>query len=421
MFNKYKTSVELSKTRMVLFAISFFLLSYVSGGESGVLPITYSIYDVFGYGLAANYIVSCGALWAAIGAVVSVYLMRVLTKKKVILVSAVIFAVASIFCVAVNDPIYISVMRSLMGLGEGIMGAVVMAYVAQMFTDEEGRTTFTGYYNGFMTLVGAGLSYGAGMLSMPEWTDAFRVFYPVIPIIILAIVFIPELGMEKAQETAEQEEVSKAASGPKEKIGSLYALFLVDYVIYIFAYGFLAYFVSVYVTETGIGDAAFAGLVLSISTLSGFVTSFAFGKIYAVLRKNTATVSIALGGIALILLYLFPSQPICVVACVLNGLSLGAYFSFSYAYLPEIVPMSRIDDVMGYTTAVYSVTLFAVPFVASLLMGVFTGGLTGPLFLIGFGMCVAAFVIEIATNGMFKKAAAQNQQQCESNDPSEDK
>ena len=137
-------AVELTGVKKVLFTAALFGLSICVMGEMGVMPITYNIYSVFGDGFVANYIVSAAALWMAIGAVASTKLMETMTKKKILLIGAVLFAVGSIFCASIVNGVYISVMRSLMGLGEGIINTVAMAYIAQMYLDEGKRASFTG-------------------------------------------------------------------------------------------------------------------------------------------------------------------------------------------------------------------------------------------------------------------------------------
>lgn len=389
--------IELSGAKKTLFTVSIFLLSICVMGEMGVMPITYNIYEVFGDGFVANYIVSAAALWMAIGAMVSTKLMETMTKKKILLIGAILFAVGSIFCATIVNGIYISFMRSLMGLGEGIVNTVAMAYIAQMYVDEGKRAAFTGYFNAAGTVFGAILSYAGGVFSIPEWTHTFYVYFPMVLVVIATLLFIPELGMEEAVDWG-----ADATNGKKEPLGKLFVTFIVDYVIFVAMYALISYFISVYIAETSIGDGAFAGTVLSVSTIAGFFTAAAFGAIYGKLGKNTATLAIAGAAISLVLLWAAPSKVVAVVACAIIGLVYGSYFSYSYAYVAEIVPMSRINDAMGYTTAIYSLAFFTTPFVVSALMGL-TQGLVQPLYLGGAVLGVVGVVIELATNGAYKR------------------
>ena len=246
-------------------------------------------------------------------------------------------------------------------------------------------------------MFGAILSYTGGMLSIPEWTHAFYVYFPMVLVVVATALFIPELGMEDAADWG-----SEATVGKKEPMGALFATFIADYVIFVVMYALIAYFISVYIAETGIGDAAFAGTVLSVSTIAGFFSAAAFGAIYGKLGKNTATASLAIAVVASAMLFLAPSQVAALVACGLIGFVYGAYFSYSYAYVAEIVPVSRINDAMGYTTAIYSLAYFVTPFAVSALMGL-TQGLVQPLFLGGAALGVVGVAIELATNGAYKK------------------
>lgn len=401
--DKSGMAVELSGAKKVLFTISMFLLSFAVMGEMGVMPITANIYDLFGYGLLANYIVSAAALWMAIGAVLSTRMMATMTKKKILLIGSVAFAIGSIFCASVINGVYIAVMRSLMGLGEGIINTVAMAYIAQMYVDEAKRASFTGYFNAAGTVLGAALSYAAGVFSIPEWTHTFYVFFPMVLITICAAAFIPELGMEKVDAAFGQE-----ASGKKEPLGKLYATFIVDYVIFVGMYAMIAYFISVYIAETGIGDASFAGLVLSISSIAGFFTAAGFGAIYKRLSKSSVIPALTAAVIALAALYFVRVPLVCTIACGLVGLAYGVYFSYTYAYPTEIVPVSRINDAMGYTTAIYSLAFFATPFLTTAVSGALFAGSVLPMYGIWAALGLVAIVIELATNGAFKRHQAES-------------
>lgn len=393
-------AVELTGAKKALFTVTIFLLSICVMGEMGIMPITYNIYEVFGDGFVANYIVSAAALWMAIGAMISTKLMETMTKKKILLIGAIVFAVGSIFCATIVNGVYISVMRSLMGLGEGIINTVAMAYIAQMYLDEGKRAAFTGYFNAAGTVFGAILSYAGGVLSIPEWTHTFYVYFPMVLVVIATVLFIPELGMEDAADWG-----ADAVGAKKEPLGGLFVTFIVDYVIFVFMYALIAYFISVYIAETGIGDGVFSGTVLSVSTITGFFSAAAFGAIFGKLGKNTATASLVIGAVASAMLFLAPTKISALVACGLIGFVYGAYFSYSYAYVAEIVPMSRINDAMGYTTAIYSLAYFATPFIVSALMGV-TQGLVRPLFIVGAILGVVGVAIELASNGAYKKLQA---------------
>lgn len=397
-------AIELNGTKKALFTVSIFLLSICVMGEMGVMPITFNIYEVFGDGFVANYIVSAAALWMAIGAMLSTKLMETMTKKKILLIGAIVFAVGSIFCATIVNGVYISVMRSLMGLGEGIINTVAMAYIAQMYVDEGKRAAFTGYFNAAGTVFGAILSYAGGALSIPEWTHTFYVYFPMVLVVIATFLFIPELGMEEVVDWG-----TETTGGKKEPMGLLYATFILDYVIFVAMYACISYFISVYIAETGIGDGAFAGTVLSVSTIAGFFSAAAFGPIYGKLGKNTATVAIAAAAVSLALLWAMPSKPVALVACGLIGAVYGAYFSYSYAYVGEIVPMSRVNDAMGYTTAIYSLAFFATPFVVSALMGL-TQGQVRPLYAGAAVLGCVGVAVELATNGAYKKLRESQQQ-----------
>lgn len=392
--------VEVKGAKRVLFTIALMLLTIAVMGEGAVMPLTYNIYEAFGDGFIANYIISAAALWLALGAIISAPLMARITKKRVLVLGAGLFAIGSIFCVAIPNPYYIAFMRSVMGLGEGIVSSVVMAYITQMWFDEEKRATWNGIFNAVGTITGAVMSFGAGVLSVPEWTNAFLVYIPSALAFFGALFFLPELGMEEVSETASDEN-----TGKKGSLGMLFITFVVDYMLFCMMYSIVAYFISVYLIEVGIGDATLAGTLLAASTGAGFITSSVFGVLYAKLGKN-ATIPLFVAYIAaMLLLYFVPSIPTAFIAMVILGLGYGVMFPYSYAYVADVVPMDRVNDAISYTTASYSILFFAAPFLVTWMMG-FTGGLVKPLYVVSAVLGVIALVIEISTNGAYKKHMA---------------
>lgn len=383
--------------RKALVAITLFLLNIGLMGENGFLPITNIVYELFGNGFLSNYIISSASLWMAVGAMLSTWLMRRMTKKWILVIGSACFAVGSIFCVSIESGLYIAFMRSLMGLGEGIIGAVSMAYIAQMYVDSDRRAAFTGYFNAFGTLTGAVLSFASGELAMIEWAHAFYVFFPMVLVVVMAVVVLPELGMEEADES----EASKRSE--KAPLGKLYLPFIVDYVLFAAMFAITAFFISVYVAETGLGDAALAGRLLALNTASGFFSAAAFGKIYAKLRKNSVIPCIILSAAAMLAMWLFRSVVVCYIACAVLGAGYGVYFAYSYAYPADVVPPERVDDAIGYTTAIYTLAFFLVPYLVSWIMSV-SGGSVVPAFAVGAGFGVVAIAIELATNGAYKRA-----------------
>lgn len=397
-------SIKISKGRKVLLYISIFLTSMAVIGEMGVVPVMYGIFNSYDF-FIANYIASAAAFFVVLGSIVFTILMSKMSKKMLLAVACAIFAVSSIFCVIVDNPVYTCIMRSLMGVGEGGVNAVAMAYIAQLFIDEEKRASFMGYYNAAMTVAGIILSYGGGMLGAVEWKRAFNIYWPTVLMVIGILLFVPNI-----QDIEDQSQhPSGQTTGKKESLGLLYWTFVFDYMVFTLMYGLFSYFISTYVAETGIGGASFSGILNAATQVTGLIVALVFGVIYGKLRKNISIVCLIGMMAALIMFYIVSSTEIAIFASGIIGICYGCYYTYSYAYVTEIVPVSRIDDAIGYTTALYGLAFGISSFANSALMG-FTGGSSVPLFLIWAVAGIIPLLIEILTTKTYKKRVSEMQE-----------
>lgn len=197
-------SIELSKGRKTLLLISVFLTSIAVMGEMGVMPLVYDIYGAYDNMMAVNFIVSGSALFVVLGSLLSTFLMGRYEKKWLLVVFSAIFCVSAIFCTAVDNLYFICMMRALMGFGEGSVNAVIMAYIAQLFLDENKRASFMGYYNASMTLFAIVMSYVSGVLASSGWKNAFNLYWPSVLMIVGLVLFAPSLGQMEEGNTQTQ-------------------------------------------------------------------------------------------------------------------------------------------------------------------------------------------------------------------------
>ncbi len=379
--------------------ISVFLTSIAVMGEMGIMPFVYDLYGAFDNEIAVNFIVSGSALFVLLGSLLFTWLMHKYGKKQLLVASTIIFCVSSIFCAAVDNVYYICAMRALMGLGEGATNAVVMAYIAQTFLEEDKRAAFMGYYNAAMTGFAIIMSYASGVLASVSWKNAFKLYIPSVLMIIGVLLFVPQVGtLEEGNGTDQQKKVGK------EPLGRLFVFFIVDYVIFTWMYAIMSYYVSAYVAENGMGGAYYAGILTSLTQVGGFICALLFGKVYTKLKKNTSILCIIGVGISLILMYYVRTNMMAVIAALLIGGLYGMYFSYSYAYVAEIVPVSRIDDAIGYTTAIYGVAFFVFPYLAGFCSSMLSSdGAYTPVFLLMGVVGVIPLILELVSGKEYKK------------------
>ena len=99
--------------------------------------------------------------------------------------------------------------------------------------------------------------------------------------------------------------------------------------------------IALYVTDAGIGDEAFIGVLSSISTIATAIASAVFGALYAKFKNAVYLPGLFVMGACYLVMSFFPSQITAVVCIALLGLMWPTYFCYFYARCTELVPASK--------------------------------------------------------------------------------
>ena len=357
--------LEMTKTKRRLCLIALMLTNLAVMADLVIIPIISSLYSTYGDQMnAVNYVVSGPALVIVITSLLATVLCRKLDKKTVIILGGLFFTVGSICGVLVDNIWYMCFMRTLVGIGSGILQVLAVSMIADIYEDADERAKITGYYNATMSFVGIAYSYFAGILAVGgNWKNVFNLYWLAIPMMIFLILFVPSI--RPAATTVDQEQ----EKNKKEKMGAgFWRLQFFWFLANLLFGATVLYYVAVYVAENGLGDSSFSGMATSVKQLVGFLLCFGFGFIYKKLKRNTITVTYLLAAVTLVWLVLAPSKFAAVVIATICGCCYKIAFSFAYAHGFAIVPASRTEDATAITTAVYGIGTFCSTYFASLLL-----------------------------------------------------
>lgn len=398
--------IELTGFKKVMFTIAAISTCFISMAEMAVNPAIFAIMETYGYDALGSYCISAPALCAGIAALVATALMSKISKKTLMIAAATIFTLSGFFACAVPDVGYYAVMRSIMGVGEGLISAVLMAYVATLFFEPAQHASFMGIWNVGNTIVGAALSLAGGFLAIPEWQNIFTMFILGVVVIILIALFMPALSRLDAEEADARESHASAEVAQKSKLPGVFWAFIVNCVLFCLMVGLNLYFGSEYIEETGLGGADTAGIYMMVYTLVGIIPGFVFGKLFMSLKRRVSTLSFALMIIAFLLMYFVEGNAVVVmIAFILAGLAFGLFYPYMFAMGALVVAPDRIDLSMSAATACYQFSFFAITFIVNGLRMVLAPetGMVVPQFLAFCLLGVIAIVINLATHGSFKK------------------
>lgn len=396
-------TLQLSKTKRILALIAIFFSTVVVMADLVITPVIGMIYGYYPDNMSAvNYIVSGPMLVLVIASLATPYLTKVMDKKVVFVGATAIFTVGAVFGVVVDDPMYICFTRTLVGIGEGVVNAIGMAYIPDLYEDPKDRNKISGYYNAAQSLAGMVLSYVAGnMAANGVWLDVYKLYWIAIPLLICVILFIPSVKPQKAEPAAQ-----KKTSAKKEPMGWRYWFMSACFFVMNVVLGAtVLYYLSSYIFENGMGDSSFTGLATAVKSVVGILIGIAYGWIVSKCGRYTSTLSYATAAVTLVILILVPTKFVALVIGTVCGLTYKVLMSYNYAHGFSIVPASRIDDAASITTAVYGVGSFACTYFATWLMQVMKTDLVTPTWWVSVAVIAVVVVADLIAISKEKKMA----------------
>ncbi len=221
------------------------------------------------------------------------------------IVGFALIAVGGVAPVALDGFWAVLASRFVMGVGLGIQGPIGPALVLRYFSDPQERATVLGFGHGFVNIYGVVTNLLVGGLAVIDWHYAFFAYGTIFVLLVVAALWVrdPPSGDGAARMSARQiiaaqtradklEEVPAPPAGLREASpdrpagdpaaawrrlsGRAYAL-VAAYLFALVLWGVAGLNLSAIIEAEGFGDAATAGVVVSLINVSGIVSGFAFG------------------------------------------------------------------------------------------------------------------------------------------------
>ncbi|MDR2946351.1 MAG: MFS transporter [Candidatus Adiutrix sp.] len=214
-----------------------------------------------------------------------------LTNKGCVLLGSAIFTLGGLAGGLIADIRWLLFTRAVLGLGNGLVTAMVVGVTIDYFTERE-TPSVMGIFCAASNILAIGLTVLSGYLVLWSWRYAFAVYLADI-----LIIFYHQRVLQKnpTRPVAEAEAPAAAAAAPAEEVSGeggairavwgLLALALISKSLGNTMFLALSYFIE----GEGLGNAADTGLANGVLTAAIGAVSFAFGWIYGQLGRKTAT------------------------------------------------------------------------------------------------------------------------------------
>lgn len=365
-------NIEMSKSRAFLFLAAIFLTNVCTMADMVIIPAVGGLFEAFNNVTMVNLIITGPALVGVAFCILGGRMADKYNKKVLLVFGFSLFTATSILGASLDNVWYVLILRLFSGgISWGFTSSAALAIVAEVYIDETKRGTVMGWYNAAMAAIGAVLSIVAGLLAVNSWQNAFNTYWISLPILIMVILFVPNLDQAKKREgpvAVDSTADSTAASSGDVKKGipklmSLLAAFFMLGIIYYIIY----YQIALYVEATGIGNEAVIGTLSSLGTVGSCIVGLCFGLIFGKLQRATIIPTYFVIAVSFLALYLSTDVYVSAICCTLLGAAWGNAYSYYYVRATIVVPLQLTATAIGAVSATSGVAIFLSTFVASYL------------------------------------------------------
>jgi MFS family permease len=309
-------------------------------------------------------------------------LCDIFRKKTLFHIASVLFLIGGLGPFWMNDINTILVFRVLLGMAIGIFVPLAVTLITDFYDDPKQINRMNGLNLTVACFGGMFFQTLGGYLARIDWHYCFLAY--LFAFIVWPIVFF---GLPEPERKAKQE---------SEKVrlpGRAYGFALV----YMIANGLLMAIVTnnaVAIVMNGYGDAATAGISLTLYTGGGFFGGILFGFIVRVLKKFSLSFGYLLAAVGFGIAMFATNAGMIILGTFVTGLSLGTIIPATYAKIQGSMPAAMIGAAIGVACAGQGIGQFFQAIVYAPILEM-VGGPGKPAFGVSAVAFITLFVISV--------------------------
>lgn len=315
-------------------------------------------------------IASLPAVVMMISAFASAFLLAKFNRKILVIISMVIAVAAGLVVAYVELPVAgIVACSALMGIPAGVVAAA-NASVLPLIAPDSLKDKVMGFHQAALMLGQTLFALVCGFFARGgNWAGGFKTVYVIIPVIILVILFYPNIPVETEAKPKEETELKN------EKVGRMptYAiLLLVTYLVgCIFWNGWYLNNSDFIINEAQLGDTTLVGGVNSLCTAVSMIGCIAVSFWMKAFKGWSLPLALLLGGVCTFLPTVIPTIPCCYIAAI--GCQLGIMIAISalQTYLGLGLKGKNLTTAMSFLQAFEGSGVFLCGYVVPFIAGAF--------------------------------------------------
>ena len=287
-----------------------------------------------------------------------------LGRKRVLIPSLVLFAVAGTACGFARDFHLLLQLRLLQGIGAAALGALNITIVGDLYSGWK-RATVMGYNASVLSVGTAVYPAVGGLLAMLGW------FYPFfLPVLALPVALMVLRRLDNPEPKSEQR-LRDYLRNTLISIRSPRALglFLASLVIFIILYGAYLTFLPFLLQRSFDASPLLIGLLFSLTSIATALTSFRLGRLARRFSERTLLrVGFVCYALAMVAIPLAPSLIVLCVPIVLFGATNGISIPSLLTLLTRLAPAEYRAVFMSVNAMVLRLGQTLGPVLAALLL-----------------------------------------------------
>ena len=344
------------------------------------LPTMLAVFkDVPNSELLVRLVLTTPALFIAIGAPFSGFLLDRLGRKSILITALVIYSLSGSAGFFLNSIYGILISRAILGLSISAIMSGFTTLIIDYFKDAQ-LDRFMGYQSAFISFGGMGFIFIGGLLADINWRLVFLVHLLAIIVLIFTALTVNE--PERKASTGKVKD-SKSVI-PYKTIGLIYLTTFVSILIFFI----FPLQVPFHLTSA---SGSLVGLALSVQGLAGAIIALQFGKIKSRLSFSEIFIMIFIFfGINHVILSFTDDFSSVILALIFGGLGIGLLPANINVWLASVVP----SDLRGRAVGGLTMSLFIGQFLTPIISQPFLArlGISGMFFSFGILSFIAASI-----------------------------
>jgi MFS family permease len=306
-------------------------------------------------------------------------------RRRILLVSAFVFASAPFLYLAVNSWWELALVRFYHGFATGMFVPVAQAMIAEAYPARRGErislfSSATAVGRSTAPLLGGSILVVTNPGLLPrEYTNFFYIYLVVGVVGITALLTTLPFLRQRKNETS-------AVGQPKTNVGSVVrqwmsiartrgvlAVSLIEAGQY-YVYGSVEFFLVKYMTDVSLIGGEMQSIILFSLVIAVMLSKPLVGRLSDKTGRRTPIIlGCIVSGIPLVFVPFFTQFPVLLALAIAYGLGFSMVTSVTPAFVSELVPIEVVGGAMGFISTLMDIGQTLGPLVCGFILGTYLG------------------------------------------------